>query len=139
MWISSQHTIHSIKMTNLELREIKLFDDNFVREMEPYILQAVCTSVFDLVAVCYVKDDLAIAYQKQGRLETDIHYLNDIIPDSKYFFSIPLTPIKLNLLQMLNSTWRKMSALLLEAQNSLRIYRSSKETRLSLLSTSDPR
>lgn len=70
-------------MANLELEQIKIFDESFSQSMEPYILQAVYTKNHDLVVVCYVKDDLAIAYQKKGRLETDIHFLNDIIPDSK--------------------------------------------------------
>ena len=70
-------------MANLEIEQIKIFDEEFVQSMEPYILQAVYTGQLDLVVICYVKDDLAIAYQKKGRLETDIHFLNDIIPESK--------------------------------------------------------
>lgn len=62
IWISGQDTIHSIKMANLELEQIKIFDESFSQSMEPYILQAVYTKNHDLVVVCYVKDDLAIAY-----------------------------------------------------------------------------
>lgn len=42
------------------------------------------------MVLCYLKDDLAVAYQKKGKLETDIHFLNDIIPEIEFVGDVEL-------------------------------------------------
>lgn len=83
LWIHSQNSLKLIEMSDLSLKDISIFDEGFIQEMDPFILHGVFTSSGEVITTCFIQDLLALAYQKSGSFETDIHLIKDCAPQCK--------------------------------------------------------
>lgn len=84
VWINSQISLKLIKMNDLSMKDITIFnDETYIEENDPYILHAVYTSRNEVVISCFLGEDLAIAYQKCESLETNIYLMKHFSPHCK--------------------------------------------------------
>lgn len=90
VWINSQNSLKLIKMSDLSLRDISIFDEVFIENRDPFILHAIYTAKDEIIVTCFIQDELAIAYQRCGTFETDIHLMKDSSPQCKNSFILTI-------------------------------------------------